>query len=481
MVVRTFLFFSMILLLPSFVPASQTFYDPYLHPTRPDDGAGLARVSALGAAFTGIADDATALLFNPGGLGFLDQDQLSFNSDLGLVGTLQERFIAGFPLPGSGGLAFSTSYLDYGTFEGRDGLGSLTSPYGADRMSLGAGAGVEVAQGLAVGLSLQGARNTYAGEGSNELVSSAGLLWKGPQGFRAGVSYLDLAWFSTGSGPSGSLELGLSEDLALDRANGLLMALSGSWESRGESRLKAGAEFGYQHHLFLRAGYQFPLTDPQLNGLSGLTAGVGVHFGDLVLDYAFLPYGDLGIAHRIGLGYYLGSSGSAGAGRAGLPGSDKEKDEKKGPAVMALHAAPTQPPVSVPLVPSVQSRAQEGTPVPPIPAAPAAPLTSKSTAQGQASPVPAGELPKDSLVVQFDMPDDETPTPGAGTAPGDLASLERAVEMSPKDPNAWWNLGNAYRGSKQKEKAVACFEKVLQLQPDNTRLADWLQKYKLAP
>jgi OOP family OmpA-OmpF porin len=38
-----------------------------------------------------------------------------------------------------------------------------------------------------------------------------------------------------------------------------------------------------------------------LTGLTGLTAGVGVSFSSLVLDYAYLPYGDLGNLHQVSL------------------------------------------------------------------------------------------------------------------------------------------------------------------------------------
>jgi len=40
---------------------------------------------------------------------------------------------------------------------------------------------------------------------------------------------------------------------------------------------------------------------------SGLTSGVGFRLGDLTMDYAFVPYGDLGLTHRISLSFKLGS------------------------------------------------------------------------------------------------------------------------------------------------------------------------------
>ena len=39
----------------------------------------------------------------------------------------------------------------------------------------------------------------------------------------------------------------------------------------------------------------------QVDGLTGVTLGAGVEFHGLSVDYAFLPYGDLGSTHRVGL------------------------------------------------------------------------------------------------------------------------------------------------------------------------------------
>jgi len=41
--------------------------------------------------------------------------------------------------------------------------------------------------------------------------------------------------------------------------------------------------------------------------MSGLSVGAGIVWGSAKLDYAFVPYGDLGNTHRISLGYRFGS------------------------------------------------------------------------------------------------------------------------------------------------------------------------------
>ncbi|MEI7482056.1 MAG: hypothetical protein WCK75_06875 [Elusimicrobiota bacterium] len=54
--------------------------------------------------------------------------------------------------------------------------------------------------------------------------------------------------------------------------------------------------------LFLRSGLNFKNYD-DLGMMGSFSAGFGVKLGDIGLDYAFVPYGDLGVTHRFTLGW----------------------------------------------------------------------------------------------------------------------------------------------------------------------------------
>ena len=53
----------------------------------------------------------------------------------------------------------------------------------------------------------------------------------------------------------------------------------------------------------MRAGYQLGHGQDQLGSLVGFAAGFGVKISRLTLDYAFVPFGDLGDTHRMTLGW----------------------------------------------------------------------------------------------------------------------------------------------------------------------------------
>ena len=48
-----------------------------------------------------------------------------------------------------------------------------------------------------------------------------------------------------------------------------------------------------------RAGYN--TENINTGGLNGFTAGVGIRYRDYSIDYAFVPYGDLGSTDRVSI------------------------------------------------------------------------------------------------------------------------------------------------------------------------------------
>jgi|GEM_PF-316389 len=59
--------------------------------------------------------------------------------------------------------------------------------------------------------------------------------------------------------------------------------------------VRFGAEYWLIEAIAIRAGYK---TETDLGSLSGLSAGLAFRISDFQLDYAFVPYGDMGLTHR---------------------------------------------------------------------------------------------------------------------------------------------------------------------------------------
>src|SRR5258708_10548835 len=78
-----------------------------------------ARADALGSAFTGVADDPSALFFNGAGLSGLTNARLSLNHNSYLGGSFEETLLVGLPAGDLGGFAGAIQYVLWGGLEVR--------------------------------------------------------------------------------------------------------------------------------------------------------------------------------------------------------------------------------------------------------------------------------------------------------------------------------------------------------------------------
>ena len=412
-----------------------------------DNAGGGARAVGMGRAFAGVADDSTALLWNPAGLAHLSSTQLSINHGSWLVSAFQEILTAGLPAGNLGGFGLAANYAGYGSMDGRNALGFSTGSYGASQFGLGIGWGKQVLGDWALGLSLQAESQNLDTTSNLLLGANGGLLLKTSSGWGAGLSFENLGVGSAGSLLASSERLGFSK-LWKDKAGtSFLAALSGTLEPNGVTSFQGGAEFTYRSSLSARAGYDFSLDQNQISGLQGLTLGAGVVWNSFQLDYAFEPYGELGATHMVSLGYLF---------------------QDKAPKSSATAAKSVSPPAAAP-----------------APAQPPVPTTSQVLPQVVPQPVGGNTEDKKTITMEFEVP--------AGGAVSQALSLETAGQMvqaanllrddlkaNPNDTGAWRELGNVFFKLGHKASAIYCFEVYLKMKPD-LALSEWLNKYKSRP
>ncbi len=285
-----------------------------------------ARHAALGGTYTGYGDDAFTLWGQPAALGEIEAVTLSAQHTSLFMGINQEYVGVAFPL-GSHRWGLTANLLNVddilrttenatgnlassGGFFGARDLG-VALHYGrrwTDRVTIGAavryidseidnvsaqGVGVDAGirwrtpiEGLTVGAAV-----TNAGQGLKFIRQRDDL----PTTFRAGGAYVWNRWML-----SGDLVKGIDTDFE----GGV------------------GLEFRPIDLLALRAGYRSQGRDVD----EGLTAGLGVRWKGLELDYAYVPFGDLGDAHRVsGTVRWGGGGGEATV----LPLAPKRRGERK--------------------------------------------------------------------------------------------------------------------------------------------------------
>ncbi len=271
-----------------------------------ENSGGGARAGALGSAFVSVADDSSAILWNPAGLAGLTGMEAAVHHNSWIASTMKDTVVFGMPVKNMGGMAAYLGYVNFGSFDQRDSTGLLTGSFNASDIEIGAGWGLEVAKGWNAGLTLKDTMQTLSDQNYNSLGADLGVIWKAAQGVRLGLAYTNLGTQVGGSNRASGAQVGGSYNTTAGDKNNMLFAGALDFESSGDGKAEFGVEDSYNSLIAGRIGYVANFTDQQQGGLNGLSFGLGLTMQKWVLDYAFLPYGDLGSSQQISLVYQLG-------------------------------------------------------------------------------------------------------------------------------------------------------------------------------
>jgi hypothetical protein len=261
-----------------------------------------ARAAALGESFTAVADDASAVLWNPAGLGRLLKPTVTATHTQWVQQTKHD-FLAGtqptsWGTLGLGVVSFSVSDIERrttdtdtpdGTFDSRD--AAYTFAWGK---SLG--------ESWSLGLGATYVRQTLDGHSAGAPAATLGALWNTPwRPLTAGVAVRNLGGEIKFDQEGDPLPTTLAAGLAL-RPWGDRFLFSTDVRLPSSESVSASAGMELSRRLFkdgrghLRAGYNSAVSDVQ--DATGLSLGLGLDFNRWGLGLAWTPYGVLGDSFR---------------------------------------------------------------------------------------------------------------------------------------------------------------------------------------
>lgn len=269
-----------------------------------------ARPVAMGSAFTGLADDVNAFTWNPAGLINASPKEFSFmhlehfqniRYDSLCYARNWNGTAAGFGFGYLSSDGIARTLIDDDAYYGWRGDGY----YGFRNSTLFAAVSRELSDGHSAGLLLRWLSETIEEHTASGAAMDFGYLWALGKGVSVGLAAQNIggamkfieaderlpAVFRAGAGyksPSGRLAAGLDFVFPTDY----------------QPSVNIGGEYVAGNFLSIRAGWRFKdmFRDDHLDEITGLSAGAGFAFFGYTLDYAFVPYGDLGYSHRISLG-----------------------------------------------------------------------------------------------------------------------------------------------------------------------------------
>lgn len=268
-----------------------------------DMGAG-ARSLGMGEAFTAVADDSSAIYWNPAGLGTIKKAEAALTYNKWYMDTMFSQFLFAFPLS-TGAIGAYLVYMNLGEVPMRDTYGVTSGsvyPYIA---------GGSIGYGLSFGNISAGASIKLIGQSTGSksdmaFAADAGAL------FKTGIFSAGLSLQNAGSGGAYSLPINIKGGVAVKILNSaqhmLLVAVDSQYLFKDAFSLSAGAEYVFMELLAVRAGYKAGFGEIDLEGFKGISGGLGVKIAGVNIDYAIVPYGDLGITHRVTLSYVFGNN-----------------------------------------------------------------------------------------------------------------------------------------------------------------------------
>ncbi len=258
-----------------------------------------ARSAGMGSAFTAVADDPSALTWNPAGLSLVPQPQLGYLYML-YLGNISYNFGGGvYPFQdGRDHFAVGAAVINLGTGTFDSTLGAqpaVSAGEDAFQISFAYRSGDQ----LALGVSTRYILEQIAGYNAGDVAGDFGLLWTPQSWLRIGGGIfnvgpaMDLNSVPDALPTTGRLGLSLQWE---GRHQSLLASVEGDYDLN-QSILtgSVGAEYCYDHLLALRAGYTgSPYED-------NYTVGLGIDLKVVQIDYAYAPLSMLGDSHRFSL------------------------------------------------------------------------------------------------------------------------------------------------------------------------------------
>lgn len=264
------------------------------------------RSMALGGAGTALGDDHAAGVLNSAGLGRLARGEASFAHHAGVESISRDSLGVAWPTE-KGTVAGRWSRVDYGSLPGLDSAGNSLGDISAQENWFQVSGGRAFRDRFWMGAALNHVEQKLHDQSTSGAFVDAGVLARIPAPAlfcqpRAGFSVRRLGFgWPGGDGPSEELRLGLATGIWDERVT---IAADLVQPQGGDLRPLAGIEYASGGSAFFRLGYDRSLESP-------FSYGVGFRAGDLTLDYAFAPMGDLGNTNHVGIAWRFGNQAEA--------------------------------------------------------------------------------------------------------------------------------------------------------------------------
>lgn len=262
-------------------------------------GAG-ARAQALAETGVGASGTVDSLYWNPAGMAAITGLQAQATYLVGMEGSAFQQLMAAHPLAGVGTFGLGLSLLQGGAVELDRADGSFNVVQSQSDLAVSLGYGVRIDPGLRVGAAAKFLSSTLAESyTASAWAADLGVQVDAAPGLSLGAAVqnigTEIAYETQGDPLPLTVRAGAAYGVTLGPSHQIALRIDGLKANDRDLTVHLGAEYTLSEMLSARLGYKAGYD------LEGLTAGLGLRWGVLRVDYAFDLVQELTSKHRFSL------------------------------------------------------------------------------------------------------------------------------------------------------------------------------------
>ncbi len=254
------------------------------------------RSSGMGDAYIAVSDDPDAVISNPAGFGDAKGPEFRTWNSSYIDGMNLMNFSSVIPVK-EAGFGASFTYMDSGNIleTTRSNPGGTGNSFGTNNTEATLGFSKTVNESFSFGVNTNYIRQEIGSSIQDGFGGDVGIKGKLSDKLSIGLCAKNIF------GSFGEVQLTKSYGFGIAINNKpMLIATDIEYKNENDIEFKVGFEYTVNEMLSLRGGFTSLSVDSSKPGIS---AGIGYKMNGFKFDYAYIPYGDLGEAHRFGISY----------------------------------------------------------------------------------------------------------------------------------------------------------------------------------
>jgi len=266
-----------------------------------------AKAGGMGGAFVGLADDPSAVFWNPAGLSQLDCSQLMFMHNQWAQDIRYEYLGYALPIDPKNTVAVAVMFLHMGEVLGYDENDNPTSFFSAYDAAISLGYSRKISSRLSLGWTAKGILEKLEDQKAQAAALDMGLLYDS-RILSFGLSLRNLGTKLKFIDREHPLPADLKVGIVFKVLNNhLLLSTDIDFLTDTPSVFQHGIEYNFQNVLFVRSGVEYKTQNQSWPSSTTPAVGGGIRVSNLQFDYTYSSVKSLGNLHNFSLIYRFGS------------------------------------------------------------------------------------------------------------------------------------------------------------------------------